>query len=46
MYKIAAFIEFDKKITNKILSQKKLIKKKIWQSNLFKTSRSFNLIYT
>ena len=28
MYKIAAFIEFDKKITNKILSQKKLVKKK------------------
>lgn len=28
MYKIAAFIEFDKKITNKILSQKKVVKKK------------------
>lgn len=28
MYKIAAFIEFDKKITNKILIQKKLVKKK------------------
>ena len=28
MYKIAAFIEFDKKITNKILSQKKIVKKK------------------
>ena len=28
MYKIAAFIEFDKKITNKILAQKKIVKKK------------------
>ena len=28
MYKIAAFIEFDKKITNKILNQKKIVKKK------------------
>ncbi len=28
MYKIAAFIEFDKKITNRILNQKKLVKKK------------------
>ena len=28
MYKIAAFIEFDKKITNKILSQKKVVEKK------------------
>jgi hypothetical protein len=28
MYKIAAFIEFDKKITNKILSKKKNFKKK------------------
>ena len=28
MYKIAAFIEFDQKITNKILSQKKVVKKK------------------
>lgn len=28
MYKIAAFIEFDKKITNKILSQKKIVKKR------------------
>lgn len=28
MYKIAAFIEFNKKITNKILKQKKIIKKK------------------
>lgn len=28
MYKIAAFIEFDKKITKKILNQKKIIKKK------------------
>jgi len=28
MYKIAAFIEFDSKITNKILSQKKLVRKK------------------
>ena len=30
MYKIAAFIEFDKRITNKILKQKKNCKKKIW----------------
>ena len=28
MYKIAAFIEFDKKITNKILRQKKVVEKK------------------
>ena len=28
MYKIAAFIEFDKKITQKILNQKKIVKKK------------------
>ena len=28
MYKIAAFIEFEKKITNKILNQKKIVKKK------------------
>ena len=28
MYKIAAFIEFDKKITSKILNQKKIVKKK------------------
>ena len=28
MYKIAAFIEFDKRITNKILKQKKIVKKK------------------
>ena len=28
MYKIAAFIEFDKKISNKILKQKKIVKKK------------------
>ena len=28
MYKIAAFIEFDKKITKKILNQKKIVKKK------------------
>ena len=28
MYKIAAFIEFDKKIKKKILKQKKIIKKK------------------
>ena len=28
MYKIAAFIEFDKKITRKILNQKKIVKKK------------------
>ncbi len=28
MYKIAAFIEFDKNITNKILNQKKKVKKK------------------
>ena len=28
MYKIAAFIEFDKKITNIILNQKKIVKKK------------------
>ncbi len=28
MYKIAAFIEFDKKITKKILDQKKLVKKR------------------
>jgi len=28
MYKIAAFIEFDKKITNKILNQKKIVRKK------------------
>ena len=28
MYKIAAFIEFDKKITKKILKQKKIVKKK------------------
>ena len=27
MYKIAAFIEFDNKITKKILNQKKIIKK-------------------
>lgn len=29
MYKIAAFIEFDKKITSKILSQKKKLKKNL-----------------
>ena len=28
MYKIAAFIEFDNRITNKILNQKKIVKKK------------------
>ena len=28
MYKIAAFIEFDKKITRKILNQKQIVKKK------------------
>lgn len=28
MYKIAAFIEFDKKILNKILTQKKIVKKR------------------
>ena len=45
MYKIAAFIEFDNKITKKILNQKKKNQKKIWRTNLFKSSSSFNFIY-
>ena len=36
MYKIAAFIEFDKKITKKILSQKKIVKKKFGDQNYLK----------